>query len=448
MIPMLIPASASASNMSAATPGCVRMPAPTSEIFAISGSCASPRAPISRRERLEHLHGAPHLRLRERERDVRVPFRRDVLDDHVHVHAHVGERAEDAGGDPGPVGHGEDRHLRLRRVVRDPRDDRLLHQLLLTDDPRSLVLRERRADVDADSMVTGELDRAQHQHLGAGRGQLEHLLVRDGVELAGLRDEARVGREDALDVGVDLARVRFERGRERDRGRVRAAAAERRHLLRGRDALEAGDEHDRALGERFVDPPRADLEHLRARVVGVGDDARLRAGERDRACGRGRGSPSPRARTRSAPRPRAACRARAGAGRARSGGRARRGRRSPRPSPRARRRRRSPPSRAATSRRATAFSRSGPSTDVPPNFWTRRPMARSYTPREWVPLLGLSAEQDHAPRLLDVRQLRDGEHDRVTDRGLHLRQSVAGRIGDRDQEIALATEADRHRGEP
>ena len=136
--------------------------------------------------------------------------------------------------------------------------------------------------MDADSMVTGELDRAQHQHLGAGGGQLEHLLVRDGVELAGLRNEARVGREDALDVGVDLARVGSERGRERDRGGVRAAPAERRHLVRGRDALEAGDEHDRALGERFVDPPRADLEHLRACVVGVGDDARLRAGERDR----------------------------------------------------------------------------------------------------------------------------------------------------------------------
>ena len=136
--------------------------------------------------------------------------------------------------------------------------------------------------MDADSVVAGELDRAQHQHLGAGRGQLEHLLVRDGVELARLGNEARVGREDALDVGVDLARVGLERGGERDRGRVRAAPAERRHLVRGRDALEAGDEHDRALRERVVDPPRADLEHLRARVLGVGDDARLRAGERDR----------------------------------------------------------------------------------------------------------------------------------------------------------------------
>ena len=40
MISMLIPASASASNMSAATPGWVFIPAPTSEIFAMSASVA------------------------------------------------------------------------------------------------------------------------------------------------------------------------------------------------------------------------------------------------------------------------------------------------------------------------------------------------------------------------------------------------------------------------
>ena len=38
-----------------------------------------------------------------------------------------------------------------------------------------------------------------------------------------------------------------------------------------------------------------------------------------------------------------------------------------------------PASRAATSRRATAFSRSGPSTDVPPNFWTTRPTGTDAT---------------------------------------------------------------------
>ena len=98
-----------------------------------------------------------------------------------------------------------------------------------------------------------ELDRAQHQHLGARRRHLEHLLVRHLLELSRLGDDARVGGEDARDVGVDLA-GRAERGGERDRGRIGAASAERRHVHRvAREALEAGDEHDPAPVERLDD---------------------------------------------------------------------------------------------------------------------------------------------------------------------------------------------------
>ncbi len=76
--------------------------------------------------------------------------------------------------------------------------------------------------------------------------------------------------------------VGAERGGESDGGRVRAATAERRHLERGRDALEAGDEDDRPLVERLVDPACAHLDDLRLPVHRVGDDPGLRAGERDR----------------------------------------------------------------------------------------------------------------------------------------------------------------------
>ena len=51
----------------------------------------------------------------------------------------------------------------------------------------------------------------------------------------------------------------------------------------GRDALEAGDEHDRVLVERVHDPVGAHVEDPRLRVRRVGDDAGLRAGQRDRA---------------------------------------------------------------------------------------------------------------------------------------------------------------------
>ena len=71
------------------------------------------------------------------------------------------------------------------------------------------------------------------------------------VELARVRDDPRVGAEDARHVGVDLAHVGADGGGQRDGGRVRAAAAERRHVACAvRDALEAGDEHDLVLVQR------------------------------------------------------------------------------------------------------------------------------------------------------------------------------------------------------
>ena len=59
------------------------------------------------------------------------------------------------------------------------------------------------------------------QDSGAGGGELEHLLVRDGIELAGLRHEPRVGGEDTVDVGEDVA----HRGRQRRRERKTTAAS-------------------------------------------------------------------------------------------------------------------------------------------------------------------------------------------------------------------------------
>ena len=96
-------------------------------------------------------------------------------------------------------------------------------------------------------------------------------------ELARVRDDPRVGGEDARHVRVDLAGA-AERGGERDGGGVGAAAAERRDLHRvAREALEAGDEHDLPLLERGADAVAADLADLRLRVRGVGEDPRLRA---------------------------------------------------------------------------------------------------------------------------------------------------------------------------
>ena len=95
----------------------------------------------------------------------------------------------------------------------------------------------------------------------ADAGQLEHLVVADGVDLARLGHEARVGGVDAVHVGVDLAvdidaaarAIGCRRGScfidrgQGDGGGVRAAAAERRDVVVLVDALEAGDDDDLAL---------------------------------------------------------------------------------------------------------------------------------------------------------------------------------------------------------
>ena len=143
------------------------------------------------------------------------------------------------------------------------------------------VLVERGADVDGDVVAAGVLHAPQVEDLGAAGGELEHLLVGDGVELAGGRDDPRVGGEDAVDVGVDLADLGLEGGGQRDRGRVGAAAAEGGDLLGVlADALEPGHDHDVALLERGGDPARGDVDDLGLAVHRVGDHAGLGAGER------------------------------------------------------------------------------------------------------------------------------------------------------------------------
>ena len=49
---------------------------------------------------------------------------------------------------------------------------------------------------------------------GEAGGELEHLFVTDAIDLSRARADVRVGREDALDVRVNLADVGAGRGAE------------------------------------------------------------------------------------------------------------------------------------------------------------------------------------------------------------------------------------------
>ena len=157
---------------------------------------------------------------------------------------------------PGLVGQAGQRHPRLVLVVGDARDELPFHvellDLVVGDDERSGLVLERREDLQRHVVAHGKADRAGLQDLGPDRRQLEHLLIGDGAELSRARDDARVGGEHALDVGVDVAAVRLDRDGERDGRRVGAAAAERREVAFGSDALETRDDRNAALREHVL----------------------------------------------------------------------------------------------------------------------------------------------------------------------------------------------------
>ena len=95
---------------------------------------------------------------------------------------------------------------------------------------------------------------------------LEHFLEGHGVEPARFRNDAGIGRVDAVDVGVDLALVGGERRRERHARGVGAAAAERRDVAVGVHALEPGDDHDRRRRSRSRRMFASSIDRIRALV--------------------------------------------------------------------------------------------------------------------------------------------------------------------------------------
>ena len=167
--------------------------------------------------------------------------------------------------------------------MRDAGEDRLFHAELLDgpDDRRAGLVVVRRAHPQGHVLAARVLDGAQVQHLGPARGHLEHLLVGDGLEQSRVADDARVGRVDAVDVGVDLADVGLHGGGHRHGRGVRATAAEGGDLLGVHaDALEPRDEGDMVLGEGGVDAPGRDVDDPRVAVLARGHHPGLRPGER------------------------------------------------------------------------------------------------------------------------------------------------------------------------
>ena len=296
---MLTPASPSTVNVLAATPGCDFIPAPTSETLPISGSVwiPIPYSSVSGSSASTALCTSSLGAVNDmsaRWPSVTGSFWMIMSTLTFASASAVNTRPATPGVSGTPVSVTRASSVEWVTAVTSGRS-------IVSCSPQhesTWSVLERRAAVDPHAVVARVLDRAQLQHAGAGGGHLEHLLERELRDLAGVRHDPRVGGEDAGDVGEDLADIGAQRGRDRHRGRVRSAAAERRHVAvdlvvallahERAGALEAGDQHDLAGVERLLDALGAHVDDLGLGVRGVGDDARLRPGQRHRPRGPGR----------------------------------------------------------------------------------------------------------------------------------------------------------------
>ena len=169
-----------------------------------------------------------------------------VLDDVVDDDVGRGDVAEDLGGDAGPVRDGFDRDADQVFFQGRAGYDDVFHVGCLRDDPGAFVVVLAVADVNRDVVLLGKLDGPGLQDRRAQAGQFQHFIVADAVDLPGVFDDPRVGRVDAVHVGVIFADVGLQHRADRHQRGVAAAAAEGGEIAIGRDALEAGDDDDLA----------------------------------------------------------------------------------------------------------------------------------------------------------------------------------------------------------
>ena len=149
---------------------------------------------------------AGQLVLHHGEREIGPSVGRLVLHDHVDCDVAGRHFREDAHRGAGPIGHAEHGHaglvLRHRRAA-----NRNAGRLRVAHDHRARIIAETAPHVDRHVELFGELDRAIVHDSRARRGQFEHLVVADLANLPGLGHDARIGRVNAVHVGVNFAGV-------------------------------------------------------------------------------------------------------------------------------------------------------------------------------------------------------------------------------------------------
>ena len=101
---------------------------------------------------------------------------------------------------------------------------------------------EARSYFEFDPEFFGKLHCARLHHLRSGARHLEQFVVSDFVEFFCIGYEARVAREDAIDIGKNLTNIGVQSAGQRNCGQVRAATAKRGCFPFGSLTLKTGDD--------------------------------------------------------------------------------------------------------------------------------------------------------------------------------------------------------------
>ncbi len=213
------------------------------------------------------------------ERDVGGVGCGDVLHDHIHVDAGLGDGIENAGGDTGMVGHVAEGDFCLVSIDADAANDDIFHAHSFFFDEGAWVLVKAAANFKKDAEFFGKFDRARLHHFGARGGHFEHFVVAYFLKFACGGNDARVGGINAIDVGKNLAEISFGGSGKGDGGEIGAAASEGGDAVVCGLALEPGDDANIARVEVAMELSGGDVGDFGLGMHPIGGDAGLGAGE-------------------------------------------------------------------------------------------------------------------------------------------------------------------------
>ena len=175
----------------------------------------------------QHILRARQINLADGECHIRAAIGADVLHDHVHIHIGLGERAKNGGGHTGPVRHTAKRYLGVIARIGDAGNDGLFHDFILINHERAWLVFKAGKHLHAHTLLHRQFNRTRLQDLGANGREFKHFLIGNPLKLAGARHNARVGRIDAIHIGIDITAIRLHGSGDGHRRKIRPTAAKR-----------------------------------------------------------------------------------------------------------------------------------------------------------------------------------------------------------------------------